>query len=185
MIGKRNLLEKQFSFKKARSTVDAIQMVVDSDIKTRRGTGKRKEFCPLISIDIRNAFNSVRWKTCIKAMMRKKGPDYLLQMVDDYLNNRWVIYEDDKWSLEEEMTSGVPEGSRVGPFMWNVIYNEFLRMDIPAGTSIIGFTDDALVVYAAADARISELRINVSLWQANVGWIAKAWKWHMKRPRLY
>ena len=39
-------------------------------------------------------------------------------------------------------------------------------MDLPAGTSIIGFADDALVVYAAEDVRILELRIKGSLWRA-------------------
>ena len=44
----------------------------------------------------------------IEAMVRKKVPDYLLRMIADYLNDRWVIYEGDKWSLEEEMTFGAP-----------------------------------------------------------------------------
>ena len=42
----------------------------------------------------------------------------------------------------------------------------FLRMDLPAGTSIIGFPDNALVVCAADDVRILELMINESLWRA-------------------
>ena len=69
-------------------------------------TGKRKGFYALVSIDIRNAFNTARWNICIEAMMRKKVPDYLLRMIDDYLSDRWVIYEGDKWSLKEEMTCG-------------------------------------------------------------------------------
>ena len=47
-------------------------------------------------IDIRNAFNIVRWNICVEAMMRKKVPDYLLQMIDDNLSDRWMIYESDK-----------------------------------------------------------------------------------------
>ena len=46
------------------------------------------------------------------------------------------------------------------------MYDDFLRMDLPAGTSIIGFADDALVVCATDDIRILELRINKSLWRA-------------------
>ena len=38
-------------------------------------------------------------------------------------------------------------------------------MDLPAGTSIIGFADDALVVCAVDDVKILELRINDSLWR--------------------
>ena len=93
-------------------------------------------------------------------MVWKKIPDYLLRMIDDYLGDRWVIYEGDKWSLKEEITCGAPQWSRVGPL---VIYGDFLRMDLPAGTSIIGFADDALVVCAADDVKILELRINDSL----------------------
>ena len=103
MIHENGLSEKQFGLRKGRSTVDAIQAVVDIDTKARRGTGKSKGFCALLSIDIRNAFNSAGWNTCIEAMVRKKVPDYLLRMIDDYLSERWVIYEGDNWSLKEEM----------------------------------------------------------------------------------
>ena len=99
-------------------------------------------------------------------MVQEKVPDYLLRMIDDYLSDRWVIYEGEKWSLTEEMTCGATEGSRVGPLVWNVMYDNSLRLDLPAGTSIIGFVDDALVVCAAENVRILELRINESLWRA-------------------
>ena len=52
-----------------------------------------------------------------------------------------MIYEGDKWSLKEEMTCGAPQEPRVEPLIWNVMYDDFLRMDLPAGTSIIGFAD--------------------------------------------
>ena len=47
------------------------------------------------------------------------------------------------------------------------MYDDFLRMDLPAGTSIIGFADNALVVCAADDVIILELRINESLCWSN------------------
>ena len=118
---RENGLGKPVRLLESRSPVDAIQAVVDIATKARRGTGKRKGFCALIRINIRNAFNTARWHICIKARVRKKVPDYLLQMIDDYLSDRWVIYEGDKWSLKEEMTCSAPQGSRVGPFVWNVM----------------------------------------------------------------
>ena len=99
-------------------------------------------------------------------MVQKKVPNYLLRMIDDYLSDRWVIYEGEKWSLTEEMTCGAPQGSRVVSLFWNVMYDVLLRLDLPAGTSIIGFVDDALVVCPAEDVEILELRINTSLWRA-------------------
>ena len=77
-----------------------------------------------------------------------------------------MIYEGDKWSLTEEITCGAPQGSQVGPLVWNVMYDDFLRLDLPAGTSIIGFADDALVVCATEDVGILELMINESLRRA-------------------
>ena len=60
MVAENGLSENQFGFRKGSSTVYAIQAVVDIATKARRGTGKRKVFCALISIDIRNAFNTAR-----------------------------------------------------------------------------------------------------------------------------
>ena len=41
MVSENGLSENQFDFRKGRSTVDAIQAVVDIATKARRGTGKR------------------------------------------------------------------------------------------------------------------------------------------------
>ena len=166
MVGENSLWENQIGFLKGRPTVDDIQAVVDIATKARRGTGKCKGFCALVSIDICNAFNTTRWKSCTEAMKREKLQDCLLQIIDDYRSDRWVVYEGKKWFLQEEMTCGAPQGSKVGPLMWNVMHDEFLRMDLPVGTSVIGFADDALVVCAAEDVGILELRIIESLRRA-------------------
>ena len=100
-VVENGLSENHFGFRKGRSTMDAIQAVYNIATNAKNGTGKRKGFCALGSIDIRNAFNTARWNICIDAMMRKKVPDYLLRMIDDYLSDRWAIYEGDKWSLKE------------------------------------------------------------------------------------
>ena len=147
--------------------MDVIRVVVEIATKARRRTVKRKGFHALISIDTRNAFNTARWKNCIEAMTRKKVPDYLLRMINDYLSNKWVIYEDDKWSLGEEMTYGFPERWRVRSLVWTVMYDDFLRMDLPAETSVISFADDALVVFAVENVGILKLRINESLWRVH------------------
>ena len=155
---------KPICFQKGRSTVDAIQAMVDIATKARKGTSKGKGFCALTSIDIRNAFNTPRWKNCIGKMIQKKARDYLLWMIDDDLRNRWVIYEGEKWSLKEKMTCGAHQGSRVVPLVWNVMYDDFLRINLLVRMSIIGFTDDALVVCTTDEVGILKLRINGSLW---------------------
>ena len=133
MVRENGLSENQFGFLKGKSTVDAIQTVVGIATKAKRGTGRRKGFCALISIDIRNAFNTARWNICIEAMARKKVQDYLLRMIDDYLSDRWVIYEGDKWSQgiddmwrpsrvaggSTRLERHVPRFPAHGPVFWN------------------------------------------------------------------
>ena len=44
LVGENGLSENQFGFRKGRSTVDAIQAVVNITTNARKGTGKRKGF---------------------------------------------------------------------------------------------------------------------------------------------
>ena len=89
LVGENGLPDNQFGFRKGRSTVDTIQAVVNIATNARKGTGKRKGFCALISIDIRNVFNTARWKICIEAMVQKKVTDTLLKLkfykISDFL----------------------------------------------------------------------------------------------------
>ena len=68
MVRENGLSENQFGFRKGRSTVDAIQAVVDIATKARRGTSKRKGFCALISIDTQ-CVQYRRWNICIEVMV--------------------------------------------------------------------------------------------------------------------
>ena len=108
------------AWKRAKASFRGVDFTTTSDSLGRgeRSFGKpvriqERQVCASIRTDIRNAFNTARWKICIETMVQNKVPDYLLQMIDDYLSDRWVIYEDDNWSLKEEMTCGAPQGSRV------------------------------------------------------------------------
>ena len=80
MVGENGLSENQFGFRKGRSTVDVIQAVVDIATKARRGTGKRKRFCALIS-NITYAMRSIP----------RGGTS-----ASRHKHDRWVIYEGDK-----------------------------------------------------------------------------------------
>ena len=47
MVSENGLSGNQFGFRKGRSTVDAIQAVVEIATKARRETGKQKGLCAL------------------------------------------------------------------------------------------------------------------------------------------
>lgn len=42
------------------------------------------------------------------------------------------------------VTRGVPQGSVLGPYLWNISYDFILRMDLPENCDIICFADDTL-----------------------------------------
>lgn len=56
----------------------------------------------------------------MEALIDKKVPEYLLRMVEDYLHERSIVYTD-LFAMKEDLTCGVPQGSRLGSFLWNVI----------------------------------------------------------------
>lgn len=151
--------DRQYGFRKGRSTIDAIIAVVKTIAKGKAGNKKRKGFCAAVALDIKNAFNSARWIDFIMSLVRKDVPEYLLRVIEDYLSDRKVFYED----ITADMTGGAAQGSRMGPDLWNSSYDDFLNLLLPPGCVIFGFADDALFLAWDDDERILEMRVNTGL----------------------
>lgn len=84
---------------------------------------KHRGFCAIITIDIRNAFNSVRWGVNMDALKSKKISGYLLGIVGSYLSDKTLIYETDLGRRAHRIATGVSQGSVLGPLLWNVMYD--------------------------------------------------------------
>lgn len=98
---------------------------------------------------MKNAFNSAPWRKIVEALKRKNVPNYLIRVIQSYFcDRRIVIPEDD---IDRSMTVGVPQGSCVGPVLWNVMYNDVLELETPEGITLFAYADD-LAVIALADS---------------------------------
>lgn len=135
------LAECQFGFRKKRSTVDAL----DHLLRIRDDSGKRRRN-GILTLDIKNAFNSAPWPDILNALRGKGIPLYLCRIVDSYLRDRSLTFEAHGCKTEMVLSCGVPQGSVLGPTLWNVLYDDLLSMPLPRGVEYLAFADDVALV---------------------------------------
>ena len=150
------LSDKQFGFRKGRSTVDAIKTVLQFGEKATAGSYTSRKTCVLIALDIQNAFNSLPWKQVVKALQVKNTPPYLLRMIYNYLSDRWLFVDEEKIQI----TCGAPQGSVLGPFLWNICYDEILNTDLGEGCELVAFADDLAAIVTARNAEEVQAQSN-------------------------
>lgn len=171
------LSNHQFGFRKARSTVDAINVVVKTAanaIEGKRWRNGGKEYCLVVTLDIKNAFNTANWEVIVDALSRMGIPEYLLAIIKDYFRDRILIYDTDKGTKQYQISKGVPQGSVLGPLLWNVMYDGVLRLKLPDRVTIVGFADDIALVCVAKELGEVEAVANSAIqtvrsWLSSVG----------------
>lgn len=142
---KNAISDNQYGFRTGRSTIQAAKWVVD---KVKQDTRK---WCAFIALDIKNAFNTASWNLIKKNLERIGISPYLWKVIADYLSNREVVVEGESII----MTGGVPQGSVLGPTLWNVLYNGVLELNLPEGCETIAFADDlGLIVRQNNDKKL-------------------------------
>ncbi|CAB0037379.1 unnamed protein product [Trichogramma brassicae] len=138
--GPAKLADSQYGFRKERSTIDAIQTVLSTArlaISGKRWHQGTKEYCAINTLDVRNAFNSARWNKILIALSQMEVPAYLLRIVYSYFCDRVLEFTMDDGAETYDITAGMPQGSVLGPILWNVIYNRILRLKLPRPAKFI------------------------------------------------
>lgn len=86
----------------------------------------------MISLDIRQAFDSVHHKALLLKLHRQKFPMTLLKIINDYLTDRqFKVRVNNHYSDTKQVQAGVPQGSKIGPVLYNLY-----TADLPQTTNI-------------------------------------------------
>lgn len=168
------LSNSQYGFRKARSTIDAIGKVTEIARTAIEMKGARRKYCAIITLDVRNAFNSANWSRIIQTLLRLGAPNYLMSVISSYFTNRKLCYSTNEGTKTYNVSAGVPQGSVLGPLLWNIMYNDVLTLDIPEEATVIGFADDIAVTVTARYIEEIELIANevihtIGGWMKNAG----------------
>lgn len=156
-----DLSDRQYGFRKGRSTIGAIGKVVDAFKRTELQCHLARSVVLVALLDIQNAFNSARWVDIVKAFEDDfRVPAYLLRVIRDYLRDRFITYETTEGLVTIKVTAGVAQGSILGPDFWNGVYDSLLKLEMPPDTFLTAYADDVAVVIVESNPSLAQLRLN-------------------------
>lgn len=139
--------ENQFGFVKGKGTVDAL-----CELRSRVEASTDK-YVVGVFLDISGAFDNAWWPLVLFNLKMAGCPRMLYNIICSYLSDRTAILNINGVERSKKLTKGCPQGSILGPVLWNVLLEDLLRMALGEGVSIIAYADD-LVLTVSGNSRV-------------------------------
>ena len=119
------LCTRQFGFRQGRSAAD-LHLLLTSELSAALDQGKKNA---VVALDIEGAFDRV-WHEALVTKLRAAGIDgALLPLLKDYLRDRQLkVTVGGRESEVQPIRAGVPQGSCLGPLLWNIYINDLLHL---------------------------------------------------------
>lgn len=131
----------QFGFLRGHSTIDAIDLVQ----MEKNDAMREKESFSLCALDLSKAFDNVIAEGVIFKMKKAGIDNYICAITWSFMSNRSAkVKMEGATSKEFKIERGVPQGSKLGPMLFN-IYTGDLRQDDDKRTGIVQYADDTIL----------------------------------------
>ena len=133
--------ENQFGFTRQKSVEDALENLIDRVNEII----DRNKVALVVSFDIAGAFDNAPWYRIIDSLGEKHCPAYLINILRSYLSQRKVELIGTVGQTKE-LTQGCPQGSVLGPTLWNLLIDALLKLAAMSGVFRQAFADDFVIV---------------------------------------
>lgn len=138
--------QRQYGFVKGRSTVEALLDIV------RHRTTCRK-YVLLVFIDIKGAFDHLWWPGVLAALRQRPISGRMFELIRSFLGNRETRLVSHGVTVSKEPSRGCPQGSVLGPLLWNLVADSLLERLNTEDASLVMYADDGTIV-VEGDSRV-------------------------------
>lgn len=145
----------QFGFLPGRAAPDLLHSM------QRTVSESPRKYVACISLDIASAFDRAWWPFILSELRRLHCPKNLFALIQSYLSERRTVLPSVPGTQSVLCERGCPQGSNIGPFLWNIFINPLLSLPFDPGVSVTAYADD-IQLLVSADTRLSLELLSVS-----------------------
>lgn len=163
------IMMEQFGFRRGHSTSHQL-LRLSNTIKSNKAVAKSTAMALL---DVEKAFDNVWHDGLVYKLNNLNVPVYLVKIVQNYLSQRqFKVSLNGSFSKEFNIPAGVPQGSLLGPLLYNIYTSDIPRL--PDGSGLFLFADDTAITVKGRGPKELKNKLQRSLDAFEA--YAKTWK---------
>lgn len=147
----------QYGFTALRSRHDLVARVIERALRNKK---QGRATC-IVSIDIEGAFDNVDQEYLIRKLYRELQQPALAMWIASFLENRKIsIRYGELKSQYRQVCRGVPQGSALGPILWNFAIHDIDKHISTRKTMLLKYADDIYILTDGSDLKNTQQTIN-------------------------